>query len=97
MEGESRRRGAKFAREKAQQVFDIDDQEGQVTWGTAFPRLRQVCVRRASNDVIGGVIVAFVTGIVCRSDICSLLLTSGPEFVTVSGRLCAAVGCGIGT
>ncbi len=51
-------------------------------------------------DVIGGVIVALVTGIVFRSDICSLLLTSGPEFVTVSGRLSAAgaaVGCGIGT
>ena len=33
-------------------------------------------------DVIGGVIVAFVTGIVFRSDICSSILTSGPEFVT---------------
>ena len=32
-----------------------------------------------------------------RSDICSLLVTSGPEFVTISGRLSAAgaaVGCG---
>ena len=51
-------------------------------------------------DVIGGVIVAFVTGIVFRSDICSSILTSGPEFVTASGRLSAAgtaVGCSIGT
>ncbi len=51
-------------------------------------------------DVIGGVVVAFVIGIVFRSDICSLLLTSGPEFVTASGRLSAsgtAVGCSIGT
>jgi hypothetical protein len=51
-------------------------------------------------DVIGGVIAASITGIVFRSDICSLLLTSGPEFVTVSGRLSAAgaaVGCVIGT
>jgi hypothetical protein len=37
-------------------------------------------------DVIGGVIVAFVTGILCRSEICSSILTSGPKFVTVSGR-----------
>jgi hypothetical protein len=53
-------------------------------------------------DVIGGVVVALVTGIVVfRSDICSLILTrSGPEFVTASGRLSAsdtAVGCIIGT
>ncbi len=51
-------------------------------------------------DVIRGVIVAFVTGIVFRSDICSLILTSGPDFVTASGRLSAsdtAVGCVIGT
>ncbi len=51
-------------------------------------------------DVIGGVVVAFVTGIVFRSDICSLILTSGPEFVTATGRLSgsdAAVGCIIGT
>ena len=50
-------------------------------------------------DVIGGVIVAFVIGIVFRSDICTLLLTSGPEFVTASGSLFAAgtaVGCSIG-
>ncbi len=51
-------------------------------------------------DVIGGVVVAFVTRIVFRSDICSLLLTGGPEFVTASGRLSAsdtAVGCVIGS
>ncbi len=51
-------------------------------------------------DVIGGVVVAFVTGIVLRSDICSLILTSGPKFVTASGRLSAsdtAVGCIMGT
>ncbi len=41
----------KLSREKAQKVFHIDDQEGQVTWGTAFSGLRQVCVRRASKDV----------------------------------------------
>ncbi len=46
--------------------------------------------RSKAIDVIGGVIAASVTGIVFRSDICSLLLTSGPEFVTVSGRLSAA-------
>jgi len=55
VEGGSRWRGAKFAREKAQQVFHIDDQEGQVTWGTAYSRLRQVCVRRASRDSFLGV------------------------------------------
>ncbi len=51
-------------------------------------------------DVIGGVIVAFITGIVFRSDICSSILTSGLELVTASGRLSAAgtaVGCSIGT
>jgi hypothetical protein len=51
-------------------------------------------------DVIGGVVVAFVTGIEFRSDICTLILTSGPEFVTASGRLSAsdaAVGYVIGT
>ncbi len=51
-------------------------------------------------DVIGGVVVAFVTGIVFGSGICSLILTSGPEFVTASGRVSAsdtAVGCIIGT
>ncbi len=51
-------------------------------------------------DVIGGVVVAFVAGIVFRSDICSSILTSGLEFVTASGRLSAsgtAVGCSIGT
>jgi hypothetical protein len=51
-------------------------------------------------EVIGGVVVAFVTGIVFRSDICSLVFTSGPEFLTASGRLSAsdtAVGCVIGT
>ncbi len=51
-------------------------------------------------DVIGGVAVAVVSGIVFRSDICSLIFTSGPEFVTASGRFSAsdtAVGCVIGT
>ncbi len=53
-----------------------------------------------ASEVIGSVGVAFVTGIVFRSDICSLILTSCPGFVTVSGRLSAsdtAVGCIIGT
>ncbi len=51
-------------------------------------------------DIIGGVVVAFVSGIVFRSDICSLIFTSGPESVTASGRLSVsdtAVGCVIGT
>ncbi len=53
-----------------------------------------------ASEVIGGVVVALVTGTVFRSDICSLIFTSGPEFVTVSGILSAsdtAVGCIIGT
>jgi hypothetical protein len=33
-------------------------------------------------EVLGGVAVAFVTGIVFRSVICSLIFTSGPDFVT---------------
>ncbi len=47
--------GAKFSGEKAQKVFHIDDQEGQVTWGTALSKLRQVCVRRAAKDDFLGV------------------------------------------
>ncbi len=39
------------------------------------------CSGSGAIDVISGVIAAFVTGIVFRSDICSLLLTSGPELV----------------
>ncbi len=49
VDGGSRRRVAKFSRKEAQEMFHIDDQEGQVKWGTAFSRLRQVCVRRASK------------------------------------------------
>jgi hypothetical protein len=51
-------------------------------------------------EVIGGVVVAFVTGILFRLDICSLIFKSGPEFVMASGRLSAsdtAVDCVIGT
>jgi hypothetical protein len=51
-------------------------------------------------EVLGGVMVAFVTVIVFRLDRGSMIFMSGPDFVTVSGRISAsdtAVGCVAGT
>ena len=51
-------------------------------------------------EVLGGVVVAFVTVIVFRLNDGSMMFTIGPEFVTARGIISAsdtAVGCVIGT